>query len=289
MSDFRSDISLSDILLSDGVPLSTTAPTDETWYSTNGLYFGFQNASVISQYFRESNPVPNITTRNFPRSDGQFAEVAQYKVNTISIAGTIQAADRASMEVILDQMKKVCSPLLDKGGTLKLTLAGAARYFDNCYPSSSFGTMYEGRDYYHVLYCPFKISFESYEPYGRDGTRNVYNGGSVTANVSFPLTNTGSAPSQLVATMTVITHGTLSQVVFTNLVTGKTMTVASNFANGDVLEINGETKTVTINGVNVDFSGTFVDVAAGDNMISTVFTGTGFTVGLTGQSYPRYY
>lgn len=289
MSDFRTDISQTDILTLDGAAAPVaTPPADETWFSSNGLYFGFQNASVISQFFRQSNPQPQMTTRELPRSDGQFVESARYKSTQIDIEGTLQAADRATLETLMDAMKRVCSPLV--GGTLQLTLAGAPRYFDECYPTTSIGTMFQTRDFYHVLYCPFKISFDCLEPYARSATRTAASPGAVTGNATFNLQNAGSANTDLNATLQIATAGSLSAITVSNAQTGKSMTITRAFRDGDTVEIDEEMTTVKIGGVAVDFSGTFVSLMPGANTLTVSFTGPpGYLVGVTAQAYPRFF
>ena len=292
MSDFRLDETRLDILTLDGPSILETAPTDEAWYYNDGLYFGFQNANVISQYFRQSNPNPQIGYRALPRADGRFAEVLRYESTALDIEGTIQSTSRAAMEALLDDMRRVISPLTAAGGTLQLTMAGAPRLWDNCYPTATIGQMYHGRDFYHVLYCPFKITFESNHPYGRAASRTIYSPtSSVTADHTFGLTNDGTAPGELIVTIPVLTAGTLSQITITNNTTGEAITIARSFSNGDTLEVNAEGKfpTVKVNGSNVDFSGIFPTVKAGDNSFTITFTGSGYTVGLTAQFYARYF
>ena len=291
MPNFQLDSAQLDILQMDGTPYSSNAPSDDTWYSTNGVYFGFQNANVISQFFRESNPTPQIATRQLPRTDGQFAEVRRYQETTISIQGTIQSDSRANMEAILDTLKKVCSPLLKNGGTLKLNLAGAARYWDKCYPTAEIGKIFEGRDFYHLIYCPFKVSFSSYQPFGRLAARagNSPAAAMTASSTILAVPNDGTASSDLVATLTVITAGTISSLTITNNATAEYITITKSFSNGDVIEIDGENKLVTVNGTNVDFTGIFQKVAAGGTDFTVAFGGAGYSVAATLQAYPRFY
>lgn len=279
-----------DTQLLDGVAVAANVvPTDVAWYMTNGNYFGLQTEGVvISQFFRESAPLPQITYKQIPRGNGQFAEVARYQRTIIKFKGTLIGSNQVAVEQLMDQMRKVIGAMPDDGGTLQLTFAGAARLWDKCYPTSDLEKLFDTRDFFNDYWVDFNFTLES-GSFGRSAQRVAFSPpSSVSTSQTIGLSNTGSAPSDPIITIPVVAAGTLSQIVITNVTTGDSMTVAHTFSNGDTFEMNAEEKTVQVNGANVDFNGVFPSIISGDNAYAITFTGSGYVVGLTAQFYPRF-
>jgi hypothetical protein len=56
----------------------------------------------------------------------------------------------------------------------------------------------------------------------------------------------------------------------------------------DAFIFDGETKTVTKNGTAVDFTGSFLTLAVGANLVSTTVTGTSFSLDMTSKYRATY-
>ena len=283
MADFRADISLLDILTLDGASSTPSPPTDDFWYNN----FGLQNSSIVTRKVIYSAPNLALQARGFPRTDGMYAETGLFQANTITLQGTLKAANRAALEYLMDEMKQAFGVL---GSQLKITWNGATRYFDNCYPYG-FESIFKDRDFYHLTFVPYQVSFQCLNPYGRDANRWVLQAPyAITASpTNFILSNNGTAKTDPIITIAASTAGSLSQMVLLNITTGDTMTVTAAFHDGDSLNIDGEQKIVTLNGNPVDYTGVIPRLNPGDNNLQVSLAGAGYSLAFTEQHYPRWF
>jgi len=280
--DFRLDIERLDMLPLDGEPETPPVPTDEIWYN----YFGLLNENICTQFVKISAPDLEHTQRGYPRANGLYAETAQWRNNHIKIAGTIQAADRAALETLMDTMKLALSKF---GATMRISWAGVTRYYDDCYPVN-INAIFDGRDHYHIDWCPFEIEFVSQQPFARAGDRTILDApyAITTSPTVFVINNAGTATTDPIITLTVVTAGTLSSLTITNGANDDTITIADSFSDGDIIEINGEEKTVKINSVESDYTGVIPRAIAGNNSLSVAMVGAGYSISFSEQHYARY-
>lgn len=282
-TDFTLDSEMLDVLTLDGESEAVSTPTDEIWYN----YFGLQNANILTEFVKVSAPNLDLASRAFPRADGMYAETYNYRQNRIKLQGTLQSTSRTALEALMDSMRKALGAT--GGKILRISFAGQARYFDNCWPTNIEG-IFDGRDHYHIDWCPFSIEFTSLHPYGRDLDRTILDAPyAITSSpTNFILANAGTAPTEPVITLSVVTAGTLSAVNLENQENGDSITVTRAFSDGDTLEIDSENKTVKVNGVAVEYSGVIPKVVAGDNILVVTLTGSGYSVSFSEQHYSRY-
>lgn len=283
MSDFKLDASLLDVLELDGVSSTPTPPSDEIYYNL----FGLQNANVVTQSLKVSSANYDLQDRQLPRADGEYAESAQYRKTSIKIKGFLKSDTRTNLETLMDTMRKY---LRQGNATLKCQWAGATRYYDNCHPVG-IDSLFDGRESFHITFCPFEIEFVSLQPYGRNSDRIVLDSPfAITASPTlFIANNAGTAPSNTLIFLTLVTVGTLSQIVIENVTNGDKMTISGSFSNGDLLTIDGENIVVSKNGVAIDYSGVIPVINPGDNTIKLTITGASYSLSLTEQHYSRYH
>ena len=77
--------------------------------------------------------------------------------------------------------------------------------------------------------------------------------------------NAGTAEADSVAYLTIVTAGTLSQIVWENTTNGDKLTISGSFVNGDQIIVDGENKVVTKNGSVIDYTGVLPKIIAGSN------------------------
>ena len=282
MADFRLDIAQLDTLTIDGAPAASITPSDAIYYNN----FGLQNANIITQYVRVSPAQLALSERGFPRADGEYAETAYYRRTIIEIAGAVVGDTQQIMETEMDLLAKAFAT---KGGTFMNTFAGAARFYDSCYPIN-IEQLFGARDHYHVTWCPFTIQLVCMQPYSRSGSRLASNLDNMTVSPTvYTLTNNGDAPTSPIITMNIATAGSLSQLVLTNIQTGESIAITATFHDGDAINIDGEQKIVQLNGANVDYTGVIPSLSAGANQISITAVGAGYTVTFSEQHFFRFF
>lgn len=282
-SDFKLDAEMLDILPLDGESAAVSTPTDEIWYN----YFGLQNDNILTQFVKVSAPSLDLAKRAFPRADGVYAETANFRENHIKIAGTVKHTTRTLLETLMDSMRK---SLAEGGVTMRIQWAGAARYYDDCWPVN-IDMIFDERDHYHVDWCPYSIEFVSLHPYARSLNRTVLDApyAVTAASTTFIVANAGTAPTEPIISVSVATAGTLSSLTILNNTNSDSITVARTYNDGDLLEIDSENKTVKVNGSPVDYTGVIPKAEAGDNIFELTCTGSGFSLSFSEQHYSRYY
>jgi len=283
MPNFQLDSELLDVLTLDGESDTPTPPDDEIWYN----YFGLQDSVITTEYIRVSAADPDLAQKAFPRADGVYAESFQYRATRIKLKGYVKGTDRVDLETNMDAMRQA---LTKASATMKLLWAGVDRYYDQCYPVP-INTIFDGREHFHLTFCPFEVEFISLHPYARPIDRDIYDAPyALTASpTNFIFTNNGTAPSDPIIYLTVTTAGTLSAIEIENTLTGESLTLSDTFSDGDQIILNGEDKTITINGVQGDYMGVFPRLVAGNQMYAFSFTGAGYSLSLSEQHFSRFF
>lgn len=272
-----------DTLTLDGIPSAAPpGPADEFSYAG----FGLQNSQVITQKVTVSPPSNAMVERAFPRHDGEYPETSYSRRTVIQVTGSISAPTREQMEALMDQLAQA---MATRGGTFKRTTAGAARYYDQCYPLS-LENLFAKRDHYHATWCPFEATLVCVTPFARSERRSY-------TDIPFPATapatiysvlNSGTAKTFPQWTMTVISETGMSSLSIANASTGEGITITAAFNAGDSISVDGEAKTVTLNGSAVDYEGVIPSAIPGYNDFTLSISGAAFEVSVSERHYDRW-
>lgn len=283
MSVYQFDSARLDTALLDGIsPSSPSGSTDEITFNNYGL----QNASILTRFVKLSAPILDLQKRAYPRAQGAYAEAAYWRETRVVLRGTVKGTSRTEMESRMDTLRKNLSVF---GGVLKIPWAGASRFYE-CY-ASGLDRIFQERDHYHMTMCPFEVELVALQPFGRSDGRTITDVPTpVTASpTTMEFINDGTAEADSVAYLTIVTAGTLSQIVWENTTNGDRVTIAASFVNGDQLVIDGENRRVTKNGTEVDYTGVLPKAVAGSNAFKITLTGSGYSISVTELHYSRYY
>ena len=283
MSVYQLDSAKLDTVLLDGVsPSSPSGSTDEITFNNYGL----QNASILTRFVKLSAPILDLQKRAYPRAQGAYAESAYWRETRIVLRGTVKGTNRTDMESRMDTLRKNLSVFV---GVLKIPWAGAPRFYECC--ASGLDRIFQERDHYHMTMCPFEVELVALQPFGRSDGRTITDVPTpVTASpTTMEFVNEGTAEADSIAYLTIVTAGTLSQIVWENTTNGDKVTIASSFMNGDQLVIDGENRRVTKNGTEVDYTGVLPKVVAGSNAFKLTLTGSGYSISVTELHYSRFY
>lgn len=101
---------------------------------------------------------------------------------------------------------------------------------------------------------------------------------------------TGTYKAKPTITVTVVTETNMTIFKWDNVTTGDWIQVepSGGFANGDILIINCENETVTLNGADQDFTGVFPNFLNGTNNITITNTATACNVTVSYTYRPTY-
>lgn len=119
----------------------------------------------------------------------------------------------------------------------------------------------------NVTFCPFELVFRAEDAFWFDSHSESFNSEAVTG---FPhvenFTNSGSAEADPLFVMVFDDAGGATEVSV--LANGRQITVSGAFASGTVVEMDGKTKKVRVNGAETDYGGTFPELVPGPNSIT---------------------
>jgi len=282
MSVYQFDSARLDTVTLDGASATSPASTDEITFNNYGL----QNTSILTRFVKLSAPILDLQKRAYPRAQGAYAETAYWRETHLILRGTIKGSSRTDMESRMDTLRKNLAVF---GGILKIPWAGVSRYYE-CY-AIGLDRIFQERDHYHMTMCPYEVELVALQPFGRSGGRTVTDVPTPIAvsPTTMEFVNAGTAEADSLAYLTVVTAGTLSQIVWENTTNGDKVTIPSSFSNGDQIVIDGENRRVTKNGVEIDYTGVLPKIVSGSNAFKITLTGSGFSISVTELHYSRFY
>ena len=173
--------------------------------------------------------------------------------------GPVAGSSIDDLEDKIDDLKEL---LNRKEKNLDIQYAsGTRRFTASC---NSFKII---RAHYHITFAPFEASFLiGNPPFGQsiDTSTAEFNGLTIgTTNSNF--TASGSYKPMPIIKVIVNSETEMTQVAFTNTNTGQTITITqtSGFTAADILLVNTDDYTVTLNGPAIDYTGYFPEFVAG--------------------------
>lgn len=260
---------LNDFLLND--ENNTFAVLASTFDDIEFDGYSLQSADVITQeLIVYSPPSRELITYKVPRNDGGRLNGNYYRERRVKVKGIIKAASRVLLEQAMDTFKRRMHAV---EGNLDLKVNSEIRRIPATLQNS--GEMFADRKGYHITYTPFQLEFLALDPFFHDMDYSAETSENVT-NLSFPITveNLGTIYARPVITVIFEAATSVTAFTFTNVTNGKSMLITRSFIVGDILVIDTEESTVTVNGVEVDYDGLFPTLDYGSNNCTLATTGS---------------
>lgn len=226
--------------------------------------FGLQNANVIVS---EANvwDAGNSEFNDYPlpRRNGSGLLSRYWRKKVVTLSGIVRGSDASELDALLDSVKRACSKeekvlqYKDANGIRRAVATLSDAKFD--------------RKHYHVTFCPFSLTFETQDAfwYDKNGESAYFE---VSAGFTESVTNSGSAPSDPLFVVAFNSASSVTAISFS--ANSRTVSVSGSFASGTVLEFDGETKSVRVNGSETDYAGTFPEMLPDTNFLSFSCDGT---------------
>lgn len=204
-------------------------------------------------------PTRTLYTNALAAADKSVTSGSNYTEKKVIVSAEIGQNTRELLDAAIDTMNGY---LTGKEKTLILSWAGATRQWT---------ATLDNVTYHEVLggYASFDLEFELSDPFGYDvSTTNLFSTSLTgsTSTTNFIGIIGGSADWQapiITITFTAITGGTSKVVTVGNPANGQTCTITRSWTSADVLVINSQTKTVTVNGTEVATTGACPEWASG--------------------------
>ena len=241
----------------------------------------------IIKLSHESSPENVLNYLKPARQDGVVIISDNYGIKNIELRGIALGDDAADLEANIDTLKALVA-LKDKN--LDISYAGSTRRY-----VCRLKIINIDRNFYHLNFAPFVITFEVATGYGEDtAATNILNLTGATAitgtTSTQALTFAGSYSPKPIHKVTLNTRGNADVVKVENTDTGDYMEVDllsadgsyAGLVDGDYFEIDEENQTVKKNGTtNLDYRGKFPSVANGLNNIKLTVYGANSTLDTT--------
>jgi len=242
--------------------------------------FSMSSSDIITEQFPESGPTREIIGGNVPRGHGQYRTADYFRAKTLEFSGIATAASAAALNTLLDTIMKALSPA---DGHLDITRDGVTRRFVATLRNPD--TIFSGRQGSDISVCPFRCIFECREPFGHDVEYTAASESISIPSSNYAIQNIGTAPADPVFIL-IFDAATAVSAVNIQRIDGNGNTLqeiefADTINAGDVLEFDSERKKVILNGIPQRFTGSFLELEPGANLVRIAIAGTSFSITAT--------
>ena len=206
-----------------------------------------------------------------------------FESKKLTIRGIFAVSGREALDSSITRLKEIT---YEANKNLVLPIAGVPLQFENVTVENIVITNVAGG------YAEIEINFVVGDPYSYATTTsellNVIN--LASGNKSYPVFVEGSGRQVPVITYTVdsVTGGTDATVTFSNPITGIQISINRTFTAAEVLVIDCKSKTVKVDGANVEFSGNLMEWATGNGFVNYTDTFTTRQVDINVTYRKRY-
>lgn len=237
-------------------------------FSFNG--FGLQNAHItttLADY--DSPPERNHQLNKIARADGAVRAQTNYYVKKVAIKGVLSYSTLAATEEALSEFKR---KMVEIEKNLDIIVNGERRRYVATVQNTD--TMIQ-RGRTDITRIPFDLQFVCKTPFGLDTEYQIQTEYGYTALIN-PSTvdNVGEATARPIYIFSIAAATGITGLEIENETTEETITIDESVVAGDVLRIDVEEMTVTLNGDNINYTGVFPFLATGNNSLVIRWTGT---------------
>jgi len=206
-----------------------------------------------------SGPTKNMPMYGIGHANYSAIPFQSWTSKVITLRGTLRGDSIADLDQLIDTFKTY---FINKDRNLDIGYNnGTRRYI--CTPETAQITRPGG-----LVVASFIQAFDCTYPFGQDITTSTVldETGRTLAIYADSVIFGGSAPFQqpvFVITLNSVTDGTNAAINISNNANGQQLTITRTWTAGDVIEISSQSRTVNVNGSQVDFTGAFPEFPPG--------------------------
>ena len=215
----------------------------------------------------EHESMPDYIAKKYELAHGNKSVIPyiNHPSKEITLRGTLIGTSIANLDALIDTFK---SYFKGKDKNLDIDYNGGTRRYV-CTLGNPIRIQREGG----LAFAKFMVELICTEPFGKDtsNTTAVTATGRTLALYTDTYTFLGTAPVQypiFTVTLTALTGGTAKTIILGNDSTGQALSVTRTWATDDVLVVDTFNNSVTVNDIEVDFSGAFPTFETGEHDIS---------------------
>lgn len=260
---------------------------DLTYNSNNLQTFNpATNVGILTNSIEHTN-IPDKIAVLYARADadGSSIPAINYPSKKVSIAGIIKGSSQPDLDSRIDTFKGY---FIGKNKNLDIVYGASTRRY--IATANTISVVREQK----ALYATFAVEFICTNPFGLDTTAtSLFSELNYTSAV-YTATPTigGNAPLQMpIVTITIdALTGAGDYVQISNDDNNQQILIYGlGLSAGDVIIIDSSTRTVTLNGVSVDFLGTFLALTPGTSSITYTDGFDTRQVDITAEYYKMYF
>lgn len=259
-------------------------------YSSDLAVFGGFSFSDMTTYIVSEMPISgpsrDIIGGDIPRGHGQFISGDFFRRTEVLFDGYVKADTAEGLKLAMDELKKA---LRRKEQALDITEAGTVRrYVATC---TNLDDIYSGRRGNQITVCPFRLRFECRTPFAtaRETTSTTLTITSSPTNLT--VYQAGTAEAEPVVSLVFDSASTVTTVNVKRLdpdgSTLEEIEYSGAIAAADVLAFDSENMQVRLNGASQRFTGAFLTLEPGSNLLQVSIDGT-FSSLVTVSHKPAY-
>lgn len=229
------------------------------------------DASIVTKTIKaDSLPSRELSRFNIPRGHGGKFIGDYFRERTIRVEGVLRKSTNTLLEQFMDEFKR---RVTKHEGNLDWKVAGEVRRIQATLSQPE--RMFSKREYYHITVCPFELEFISLEPFWHDKEYTSATSTDVTSLVlNGSVENLGTFEADMVLVVIVNTATAITGLNLKNTTNSGEIQIDETISAGDVIVIDGENRSVTINGSEVDYDGIFPVLDYGTNTYTITSIGT---------------
>lgn len=224
-------------------------------------------------------PSREIKINKLARQDKSIITSSEYSQKDIPIWFEVCDGSRQDTELAVTELKT-----LVQGQNKLLQVLQAGEETQYVCTMNEFNIEWEGTT------AIVQIMFIASDPIGeRLASQTLFSGAITSSTATLTAVVQGSFKVEPIITITVtaVSGGSGGQMTIKNANTQQGITISHDFLAGDVITINSQAKTLTINGTNSDFGGTFPIYYPPTQSLGYTDTFTTRTIALTSSYKPR--
>lgn len=232
---------------------------------TDPIYFGGVNLNSINGWLTTGTdtfryPTRKVNTFNLTQSDSSVTTSAFFTGRNINIRGIIRVYGRENLDDSLGELRRILEPI---NQVLQLSVSGNSRKFYNVTTSNiSISDVSGGM-------ALIEIEFITSDPfnYALTTTQALNISNLTTTPIDYSLTFDGTTTQLPIITCTIdtITASTVTGMTFSN--STQSITIDRTWTALDILVIDCQAQTVTVNDTVVNFTGNFLEFSKGINYL----------------------
>ncbi len=252
--------------------------------STNITFDGFdlQNSSIISSRAQHTQyPDRVIDTQRRSRENDFKIQGNYFVLKRIFVEGILKNSVANDLRDDIDDMKK---NLTGEDKNLDIDYGGGTRRY-----VATVEKLEVEEQSFHITFVKYRVTFlcHAFGQGTTELTRELT--GIRSSTMDSEATIAGTAINLPVVRVTVVAETNMVRIKFINTTTNEYIEVETAYNATDVLNINCDTKAVTLNDDPIDFAGVFPTFIAGTNAWTLEVSDSGaFQVNVEIIYYPKY-